>query len=382
MRSSSEAIVCGAGAAGLAAAACLKNAGVEPVVLERGDGVGQSWRRRYDGLYLNTLGWTSTLPGFRSSRRRYGEYPARDRWVEYLEDYSDHHGLRIELGAEVERIDRANGGWRVETSGGSREVDFAVVAVGYDHDPWMPDWPGRDAFEGELLHAAHYRSPEPFHDRDVLVVGAGNTGSEVATFLANGGAGRVRIAMRTPPNIFPRTWLGTPLTLTAIALDWLPSGAADAMGRMTQRMIYGDLSKQGLPFPELGVRRSLEIKHIAPAIDAGFVEAVKQGRIELLPTIDRFEGRDVVLLDGTRIQPDAVIAATGYRRGLDPLVGHLDVLDEWGMPIGAFERGVVEQPHAPGLFFCGYRSKVSGQLRQMRFDARRVGRIVKKRAPA
>ncbi|MFN2615704.1 MAG: flavin-containing monooxygenase [Thermoleophilaceae bacterium] len=379
MEAEPRALVCGAGPGGLAAAAALKRAGVPALVLERAERVGESWRRRYEGLSLNTLGWLSGLPGYRAKLRRYGEYPTREKWIEYLEDYAAHHGLEIEFGTEVERIDRANGGWRVGTSAGAREAPIAVVAMGSDHKPWMPDWPGREGFQGELLHAADYRSPKPFHGRDVLVVGPGNTGSELATLLTNGGATRVRAAMRTPPNIFPRKWLGLSLNLTALGLEWLPRGAADAVGRATQRMIYGNLSEHGLPFPQLGLRSSLEQKRIAPAIDAGFVEAVKAGRIELVPTIERFEGRDVLLVDGTRIQPDAVIAATGYRRGLEPLVGHLGVLDERGFPAGAFERGVLEQPHAPGLFFIGYRAKISGQLRLMRIDSRRIARLVKRR---
>ena len=112
-----EAIVCGAGAAGLASAACLKRAGIAVAVLERGDSVGTSWRRRYDGLRLNTLGWMSTMPGYRASRRRYGEFPARDDWVRYLEDYARHHGIEPEFGTDVRRVDSAGGGWRVESSG-------------------------------------------------------------------------------------------------------------------------------------------------------------------------------------------------------------------------------------------------------------------------
>ena len=63
-----------------------------------------------------------------------------------------------------------------------------VMATGFDHDPYMPEWPGRDEFEGTLMHAAEFRNPEPFQGLDVLVVGPGNTGSEIATFLADGGA--------------------------------------------------------------------------------------------------------------------------------------------------------------------------------------------------
>src|SRR4051812_29497901 len=147
-----QAIVCGAGAAGLASAACLGRAGVDAVVLERGDDVAMSWRRRYPALRLNTLGWMSTLPGYRASRRDYGEFPTRDDWIRYLEDYARHYELAIEFGTEVTRVERAKGGWQVATADGAREARFVVVATGFDHDPHIPDWPGRDRFTGELLH--------------------------------------------------------------------------------------------------------------------------------------------------------------------------------------------------------------------------------------
>src|SRR3954447_21108343 len=96
-----QAIVCGAGAAGLASAACLKRAGIEPVVLERGEALGTSWRRRYPALRLTALGWNprvgmSRLPGYRAGRRRYGDYPMRYDWIRSLEDYARHHDLAIE----------------------------------------------------------------------------------------------------------------------------------------------------------------------------------------------------------------------------------------------------------------------------------------------
>jgi putative flavoprotein involved in K+ transport len=373
-----RALVCGAGAAGLGTAACLQRAGIETVVLERGDAVGTSWRRRYPALRLNTLGWMSTLPGYRASRRRYGEFPTRDEWVRYLEDYARHQGLEIRFGVEVTRVDPADGAWGVQTSDGSREATFVVVATGFDHDPYVPDWPGRDMFAGELIHASEYHDPEPFRGRDVLVIGASITGTELAAFVANGGASRVRLAMRTPPNIVPRKWLGLPLNVGGLLLDVLPSKLADANGRLAQRLIYGDLSKYGLPFPPLGMRSTLEQRLIGPAVDAGFVEALKQGRIEVVSTVAAFEDEDVVLADGSRIQPDAIICATGYRRGLRALVGHLSVLDEREMPRGWPTIEVA--PEAPNLFFVGYSAKLSGQLRQMRFEARRVARAAKRRA--
>jgi putative flavoprotein involved in K+ transport len=367
----SEAVVCGAGAAGLASAACLKRAGFAVKVLERGESVGTSWRRRYDGLRLNTVGVMSGMPGYRASRRRYGEFPARDDWVRYLEDYARHQALDVRFGVEVQRVDRADGGWRVGTSADTHEAPVVVMATGFDHDPKVPDWPGRDEYEGTLIHAADFRNTEPFRGKDVLVVGPGNTGSEIAAFLVRDGAARVRASMRTPPNIFTRKWLGVPMNFSALAVDIAPPRMGDAMGRMSQRMIFGDLAKHGLPFPPLGLRRSIDERHIAPVIDDGFVAAVKDGRIELLPEIERFEGAEIVMVDGERIRPDAVICATGYRRGLDPIVGHLGVIDDRGLPRGA---PTIEVPGAGNLFFVGYWSKASGQLRNMRFEARRVAR--------
>lgn len=120
----------------------------------------------------------------------------------------------------------------------------------------------------------------------------------------------------------------------------------------------------------------LDQRYMGPAIDAGFVKAVKEGGIEIVPTVEAFDGADVVLADGSRVQPEVVICATGYRRGLERLVGHLGLLDENGMPR---EWPAVELSAAPNLFFVGYFARVSGQLRQMRFEARRVARTVKRR---
>src|SRR5215207_3699953 len=98
-------VVCGAGTAGLAAAATLRQAGHDPLVVERSDRVGASWRSRYAALRLNTPGWMSGQPGYRATRRRYGEYPSRDKWIQYLEDYAAHHELEVRFGAEIQRIE-------------------------------------------------------------------------------------------------------------------------------------------------------------------------------------------------------------------------------------------------------------------------------------
>jgi putative flavoprotein involved in K+ transport len=199
------------------------------------------------------------------------------------------------------------------------------------------------------------------------------TGSEVAALLSKGEAGRVRVACRTPPNLTARKVLGVSVNILGLALERLPLRVADQAGWWTQRMLFGKLDRYGLPRSPVGVATQSR-RQQAPAYDSGFVGLLKAGRIEIVPAVVGFDGADVLLADDTRIQPDAVIAATGYRRGLEPLVGHLGVLDENGVPLVS---GGDDHPSAKGLFFNGYRSNLSGQLRLMRPDARAIARAVK-----
>ncbi len=374
-----DAIVLGAGTAGLAAAAALRRVGIEAIVLEQTDRVGASWRTRYDGLRLNTPGWMSTQPGYRASPRRYGEYPSRDAWIQYLEDYAAHHQIDVRFGTQVRRVEPAGEGWRVDTDGDVLSARFVVVATGFDREPNLPNWPGCEGFTGELIHSSAYRNPDPYRGRDVLVVGPNITGSEVAYFLSKGGAGRVRVSCRTPPNVMRRKYLGIPVQLNGVALQHAPLPVADEIIWLGQRMFFGDLERYGLPRAPRGVATTLRRRQQAPVFDDGFVAAVKAGRIEIVAATEGFEGPDVLLADGSRIQPDAVIAATGYRRGLEGLVGHLGVLDENGVPLVS---GGSQHPSAPGLFFNGYRTELSGQLRLMRPDARAIARAAKKQKGA
>ena len=370
-----EAIVCGAGAAGLAAAATLQRAGVPVTIVERSDRVGASWRGRYDGLRLNTPGWMSTLPGYRATRRRYGEFPTRDDWVRYLEDYTDHHRLDIRFGIDVRTVAATGTGWRVEThADGDLAGRFVVIATGYDRAPDLPDWAGRDTFTGELMHSSAFRAAVDYRGRDVLVVGPNTTGSELACFLARAGA-RVRLACRTPPNLTARKFLGLSINVPGVMLNHAPLRVGDALGRLAQRIMFGDLTAHGLPRSPEGVATTLVRRHQAPAYDDGFVSELKAGRIGIVGALVGFEGADVLLADGTRIQPEVVIAATGYRRGLEQLVGHLGVLDHEGIPL---VNGGQQHPSAPGLFFNGFRADLSGQLRLMRGGARGIARAVRR----
>lgn len=315
----------------------------------------------------------STLPGYRATKRRYGTHPTRDQWIQYLEDYAAHHRLDIRFGTEVDKVVRADDSWQVLTDAGVVEAKAVVVATGYDHEPFIPDWKGRDDYPGELLHSSAYVDPSPFRGKDVLVVGPGVTGSELAYLLLEGGA-NVTVSVRRPPHFTRRMWfLRVPVQAPGAVLNHAPVGLADAITSWSERMEFGDLTPYGLPRPSVGVATLMRAEGQSPAFDEGFVEAVKGRRIAIVPAVEGFDGVDILLADGSRTTADVVIAATGYRRGLDPLVGHLGVLDERGTPLVTGGR---MHPDAPGIFFNGFRIDLSGQLRMMRHDARSIARAV------
>jgi putative flavoprotein involved in K+ transport len=235
----------------MAAAASLRKRGIDPLLLEREEELAMSWARRYDSLRLNTPRLTSSLAGYRMPRR-YGRWPKRDDVAEYLREYAKRLGLRLRSGSEVTRIDREDGGWLVHAAEGTWQTRCVVVATGHDHHPALPEWPGREDFSGWLLHSSEYREPSPFRGRDVLVVSARNSGTEIALELARRGAARVRSSMRTPPNVFPREWLRWPLNYSAVGLEPFGDRVGDVAGALTQRMIYGDLSRWGIGDPSGG----------------------------------------------------------------------------------------------------------------------------------
>ncbi|CAL9468501.1 monooxygenase [Streptomyces sp. DH-12] len=366
--------VIGGGPGGLSVAYALRARGVRAVVLERSERVGDSWRRHYDRLHLHTTRRRSALPGL-PMPRRFGRWPSRDDVVRYLEKYAEHHRLEIVTGVEVSRVERTpdGTGWLLRATGG-RELTGAavVVATGFNHTPRVPGWPGRDTYGGEFLHASQYRNAEPFAGRDVLVVGAGNTGAEIAVDLAEGGASRVRLAVRTPPHIVRRSTAGWPAQYSGILVRRLPVGLVDRISRLQARIALPDLSEHGLPRPEAGLY-SRVLEGAIPVQDVGLVDAVRKGRVEVVAAVKGFEDDEVLLADGERVAPDAVIAATGYERGLEGLVGGLGVLDDRGRPV---VHGARTPAGAPDLYFTGFTNPISGNLREMALDAQRIARAV------
>jgi putative flavoprotein involved in K+ transport len=367
-----EALIVGAGHAGLAAAAMLEEAGVRSLVLER-TAVGSAWTSRYDRLRLHTHRAISGLPGLRF-HRRHGPWVPKDDVVRYLERYVEHHGLEVRTGVTVQRVERDGDGWRLPAEDGTTyRAPVVVVATGYNGVPKLPDWPGLEGFTGELVHGSRYRNAEPYRGRDVLVVGTGNTGSEVAVDLVEHEAARVRVAVRNPPHVFQRSTFGFPANLGTTMLHRLPPKILDPLLGLYARITVGDLTRHGLPRPRRGVKSDFLARDVTPILDFGFAEALRKGEVEIVGGVEGFDGSRVLLSGGEAIEPEVVIAATGYRRGLEPLVGHLGILDERGRPR---RLGGEVDPSTPNLHFVGFTNPLSGAFWEASFEARRVARAV------
>lgn len=365
-----QVVVIGAGPAGVASALALKDAGLRPLVIDQADQVASSWRRRYDRLRLNTCRLTSHLPD-RPFPKGTPLFPTRDQLIEHVESHAREPGIDFHLGVRVERLEADAGGWLICTSAGELRVPEVIVATGYENAPIIPGWAG-GSFAGQVLHASDYKNPEAYRDKRVLVVGPGCTGMEIAYDLAEGAASKVWLSVRTPPNIMNRKGPGgMPGDLIGIAMLHVPTRVGDTMARFGRRMGVGDLSEYGLPVPEEGVISRLKRLGVAPAIvDDELIEAIKARRFEVVGAVESLDGEHATLADGGRVDPDVVICATGYRRGLEPLVGHLGVLDETGLP-----RARGKEPAADGLRFIGYVPRPGG-LGYMGKEAKRAARAI------
>lgn len=375
--------IIGGGPAGLATAAVLGMRGIPATVLERSGDIAASWRTCYDNLRLRTTRRRSGLPGLRIPDTA-GRWVSSDDMVRYLERYAAVHRIHIVTGTEVRRIDRGDdtgqagdgagegARWLLRLGDGTTApAATVVVATGYSHTPYVPDWPGRASFAGPLGHVRTYRNPGPYANREVLVVGGGNAGADIAVDLVHGGASTVRLAVVAPPHIIRRDLDGWAGVVTALLPHRLPDRGFDRVARWVTRLTVPDLSRYGLYRPAAGMRARLARDREVPVWDTGLVSAVRSGAIEVVPAVAGFDSGKVRLADGSLLTTDAVIAATGYRHGLETMTGHLGVLDEDGLPSA---RGGAAA--APGLYFAGYSLSLRGHLHEIAAEARSIGRVI------
>jgi cation diffusion facilitator CzcD-associated flavoprotein CzcO len=357
--------IVGGGASGLAAAATLTRRGIAAVVLDADSRIGGTWARRYDRLCLHTARAFSGLP-YLGLPREYPRYVPRDLYVHYLEDYASRLALDVRLDHPVERIAPDAGGWSLTTGRGVLRARAVVVATGRHREPSLPGWARSTPFAGTLLHSSDYRNGRRARGLRALVVGLGNSGAEIAADLVDHGAAHVAVSVRRPPPIAARELAGVPLQLLGILLAPFPARAVDAAGALLRRAGTRDLRRHGLS-PEAW-RPFAEGR--PPVIDAGFLHHLRGGAIDVRPDVRRLSRRGSVFADGSEEPFDVVVAATGFRSGLERLVAVPDALDQAGQPCANGRQ------RARGLFFVGFRESPRGQLFEAKREAFAVANAV------
>jgi cation diffusion facilitator CzcD-associated flavoprotein CzcO len=367
-----DAIIVGAGPAGLACAASLGALGLNAIVLEKADTVGSVWRRHYDRLHLHTDRGHSGLPGL-AMPRGYPTYPSRAEVVEYLQNYATHFRIQPAFNTTVRRIGRDGSHWQVDTDRNSVLAPVVVIATGWADFPFRPSWPGSDAFAGSCIHSSQYRNASSYIGKRVLVVGFGNSGAEIALDLAEAHIDTT-MAVRGPVQILPRDLLGIPILTWAIAQNSLPARLVDFINAPILRLAVGPIERLGLRRAAKGPRRMIEEDGRVPLLDIGTLARIRDGSIKLRGGIDRFTPDGVIFSDQHAEAFDAVILATGFRPDLRPLLpDQKDLLNGQGGPLVTGRA-----TSAPGLYFCGLVASATGQLREIGLEARRIGELARR----
>ncbi len=351
----------GAGSSGIAACQVLNARGIAFECFEKGSGVGGNWRfendngmsSAYRSLHINT---SRGLMAYRTYPMPddYPDYPNHFQIARYFDDYVDHFALRerIRFRTAVVSVEPVDGEWEVtvEDRDGGRETHryrAVLVANGHHWDPRRPEppFPGEDQFEGEQMHVHHYREPDVLRGKRVLVLGIGNSATDVAVESSRI-AERTFLAMRRGAYVMPKYLNGKPTDEAASKLLTMMPLAVQrfVLGRMLG-LTAGDMTAYGLPAPD---HKLLEAH---PTVSAELLSRLGHGDIEVKPTIERFAGgRTVRFADESEEEIDLVVYCTGYKITFPFLAESLISAKDNRLPL--YRRVVsVEQP---GLYFIGF----------------------------
>lgn len=351
--------IIGAGASGITAAKTLHERGIPFDCYEMSSGIGGVWRYQndngraaaYRSLHINTSKQRMHYSDF-PFPDDYPTYPHHSQVLQYFETYVDHFGFRqhIQFNTCVEHIqprqDEASGATVYDVrlhTGETKTYTHVMVANGHHWHPRLPDPPFQGDFTGEEIHSNHYTVPEPYMGKNVVVVGIGNSGVDIAVDLARV-ADNVYLSTRSGAYIIPKYMLGRPtdqwLNPASAKLPiWLTSIAINLLRFLT----IGQQKQYGIPTPA----SPLQAQH--PTISSDLPHYVGHGKIKMKPNIQSKEGDSIRFEDGTCEAVDSIIYATGYNIRfpfLDDAIINPDSND-----VSLYQLTV--HPDYTGLYFIG-----------------------------
>ena len=347
-------VIVGGGQAGLSVGYHLARRGIDFVILDGAARTGDSWRRRWDSLRLFTPAHLDGLDGMPFPAPA-GSFPTKDQMADYLENYARHFALPVRHGATVRRLSYADGHYRLQTDDTLYEAGQVVVAMTNHQKPFLPDF-ARDLQSGILqMHAGAYRNPAQLRDGAVLLVGAGNSGAEIAVELAK--TRKVFLAGRDVGEVPFR-----------IASFW----GRHVMSRLVLRFVFHRLLTTATPMG----RKRRTMRGGTPLIRTRGADLAAAG-ISRVPPVTGVKNGLPVLQDGHRLDAANVIWCTGFRPDFSWI--DLPVFGEQGSPL--HERGVAQGQ--PGLYFLGLHflyAMSSTMIHGVGRDARHIAEVIARSA--
>ncbi|GAA1264936.1 NAD(P)/FAD-dependent oxidoreductase [Sphaerisporangium rubeum] len=322
MAERTEVIVVGGGQSGLVAGYYLKKAGIPFVILDEETRLGEAWRRRWDSLKLFTIAEYCALPGLRFPGNK-NHFPGKDEMADYVEAYAREHDLPVHLGTKVTSLDPIEDGYRLQTSRGVYEAPQVIIATGAYRLPKVPDLAAGLSDDVFQIHTGAYHNPSQIPGQTVVVVGAANSGAQIAPELTR--THRVLLSQGSHLPAFGRKFLGK-------GLHWWGDK-------------FGLISK-----PLIGERDRLHKKTIL--VGPSLKKISRKYGVELVGRTIACEGNTVRFEDGRSVETDAVVWATGFQ--YDYSWVHAPIHDQAGTPVQ--ERGVTQ---APGLYVLGMQCQYS-----------------------
>lgn len=367
--------VIGAGAAGVSALQQLREAGYEVECFEKTDRVGGHWHTDYDALHLITSRDMTHFEDF-PMPADYPHFPRRDQVRAYIESYGRHHGHYelIHFNTAVEAVTPVpsgdgpvgSAGWRVVTSRGDEGVfDGVLVANGH---LWSPKVPAvAPGFTGVQLHSSGYRNVGDLAGERVLVVGAGNSGCDIAVDVAQHRL-EVDVVMHKGIHFQPKTYFGVPRAEVAFLAEFSPD-EQDLINRLLARVSIGDARNYpGMPIPE-----SRTIAGGAATVNDLMLYWVHHGRIGIKPGIERIDGPVVHFADGTSREYGSIVWATGFEVSL-PFLDDDRITWRSGVPV-RYAGGILPEG-AEKLYFVGLIAPRGPQIPIYGVQTKLVARMI------
>ncbi|KAK7319995.1 hypothetical protein RJT34_04724 [Clitoria ternatea] len=344
-------VIVGAGPSGLAAAACLKQKGIQSLILERADCLGSMWQfKTYDRLCLHLPKQFCELP-FMPFPKTFPSYPTKQQFLDYLKAYADHFDIKPALSKTVvsANFDHRCGCWRVKTTEGLKKEEteyvcqWLIVATGENAEEVVPSIEGMDEFEGPILHTSSYKSGTMFCGKKVLVVGCGNSGMEVSLDLCNHNA-HPSLVVRDTVHILPQQMFGkSTFGLCMRLLKWFPVRVVDKFLLVMSHLMLGDTAQFGLHRPKIG---PLELKNLygkTPVLDVGTLAQIRTGKIKVCRGIKQLRKERVEFVDGKAENFDAIILATGYKSNVAAWLKSSEIRNGWKGENGLYAVGFTKR---------------------------------------